>query len=293
MKPKPIKHPYYWLALSMCVGLSANAQKLPNVQTAGVYVPANVKVDGKATEWNNQFEAYNKSNSIYYTMANSNDNLYLAIQATDKAALQKVIGGGFTFTVTSKQKGANAVSIATPYLLGTNRSKITQNINIQDALTEADLPALNNVISTNFKEISIKGITAIPDTVISVYNEHGIKIAAQIDINKAYTCELAIPLKYISQLTGTDGTFNYNLKLNGMKMETVVIKSADGAGNMSSAQVTDALSRMGGAGGVRSIVVGGSGDISVVGTARSVYGASPMELMSPTDFSGTYTLIKK
>jgi hypothetical protein len=292
MRPRPIKYPYYWLALTMCIGISASAQKLPNVQSAGVYAPANVKVDGKATEWDNQFQAYNKSNAIYYTMANNNDNLYLIIQATDKAALQKVIGGGFTLTITPKEKGANAVNIATPYLLGSNRSKITQKINIQDALVEADLPALNNVIATNFKEMHIKGIAAIPDSVISVYNEHGIKIAAQIDINKAYTCELAIPLKYISQLTGTTVTFNYNLKLNGMKMEMVVMKT-DGAANMSPAQIADALSRMGGTGGVRSITVGDGGGISVVGTGRSVYGASPMELMSPTDFSGTYTIIKK
>lgn len=279
MKPKPIKYPYYWLALTMCVGLSANAQKLPNVQPAGVYAPANVKVDGKANEWNNQFQAYNKNTAIFYTMANNNDNLYLTIQATDKASLQKVIGGGFTLTITPKEKGANAVSIATPYLLGSNRSKITQKINLQDALVDADLPALNNVIAINFEEMYIKGIAAIPDSVISVYNEHGIKIAALIDINKAYTCELAIPLKYISQPTGTISTFNYNLKLNGMKTEMVVMK--DGGTNI------------GGAGGVRGIAIGDGGGISVVGTARSVYGASPMELMSPTDFSGTYTLIKK
>ncbi len=288
MKPNPFKYSYYLIVLSTFVSLNVNAQKLPNVQPSGIYAPANVKVDGKITEWNNQLQAYNKSTSLYYTIANNADNLYIIIQAKDKAALQKVIGGGVTLTITSKEKGLNAVSISTPYLLGSNRSKITQKINIQDTLVEADLPVLNNVISTNFKEISIKGISAIPDSTISVYNEYGIKTAGLIDIHKAYTCELLIPLKYINRLIGT-GTFNYNLKLNGIKTEAVVIKSVDGAANMSQAQISDALSRMGGGG---NITIGGGG-ISVVGTARSIYGASAMELMNPTDFSGTYTLAKK
>ncbi len=278
MKTKPITYPYCLLALTMCIGVTANAQKLPNVQAAAIYAPTNVKVDGKLTEWNNQLQAYNKSTSLYYTMANNADNLYLTIQAKDKVALQKAIGGGITLTITSKEKGLNGVSLSTPYLLGSNRSKITQKINIQDTLMEADVAVLNNVISTNFKELSIKGITTIPDSVISVYNEHGIKLSAVIDKDKAYTCELAIPLKYIKQLTGTAGTFNYNLKLNGIKSDAVVIK--DSPNNMS----TGAPARMGG------ITVGDG--VTVVGTARSVYGASPMELMNPTDFSGTYTLIK-
>jgi hypothetical protein len=135
------------------------------------------------------------------------------------------------------------------------------------------------VISTNFKEISIKGIDAIPDSTISVYNEYGIKLSGLIDINKAYTCELVIPLKYISRLTGTTATFTYNLKLNGIKSDEVVMKDSP------TNRPTGALIRMGG-------VAVGDG-VTVVGTVRSVYGASPMELMNPTDFSGTYTLVKK
>ena len=56
--------------ISMCIGivfcailfvLSANAQKLPNTQETSLRAPANLKVDGKPTEWNNQFQAYNKA----------------------------------------------------------------------------------------------------------------------------------------------------------------------------------------------------------------------------------------
>ena len=65
------------------IGLYANGQRLPNKQEEGFTAPQNVKIDGKATEWQNQFKAYNTATGIYYTVANDSTNLYLVIQATE------------------------------------------------------------------------------------------------------------------------------------------------------------------------------------------------------------------
>jgi hypothetical protein len=261
MKTKSIKYPYYWLALTLCISLSANAQKLPNVQPAGVYAPANVKIDGKAAEWNNQFQAYNKSTSIFYTMANNNDNLYLTVQATPYMIIDKILSGGITLTITSaNNKTIPPVSITSPILPRSGRAPIVVRLRDGGALTDAELTTLNNGLTSNFKEIGINGIKAIAEPYISIYNDNGIKASAALDINKAYNYEFAIPIKYITQFLGEGGTFNYNIKLSGEKMNnpnTIV-------------------------------VVGGN---ALNGPAPS---ADPyMELFSPTDFSGTYTLAKK
>ena len=263
-----IKNPCYLLALTMCIGVSANAQKLPNVQLAGMYAPANVKIDGKAAEWNNQFQAYNKSTIIFYTIANSNDNLYLAVQVTDKTIVDKILSGGLTLTITSKDKNIAPVSITTPLLPAANKGIITQKTGSKNPILDTELPQLNKALSDGLKEMAVKGITAIPDSAISVYNEYGIKVAGQLDINKAYTCELAIPLKYINQLTGTSGTFSYNIKLNGTASSMQSILSQIPAGAITSIRVR-------------------------VNGGVAVSGSSLEELTSPTDFSGTYTLIKK
>ena len=261
MKTKPIKYPYYWLALTMCVSLSANAQKLPNVQQAGVYAPANVKVDGQATEWDNQLQAYNKSTSLFYTMANNNDNLYLTVQATTNVIIDKILTGGITLSLASaNNKTIAPVVITSPILPRGGRAPIVVRLRDVGALTDAELTTLNKGLTANFKEISINGINAIPEPSISVYNDHGIKASAAIDMNKAYNYEFAIPIKYITQLINENGTFNYNIKLSGEKMNnpnTIVVVNGYGPN----------------------------------GPAPS---ADPyMELFSPTDFSGTYTLIKK
>lgn len=68
----------------------AQAQKLPKVQTTGIKAPVDIKIDGKPTEWT-QFEAYNNATDFYYTFSNDNDNLYLAVQATDYRIIQKLL----------------------------------------------------------------------------------------------------------------------------------------------------------------------------------------------------------
>ncbi len=261
MKPNLFRTSYLWLALSMCIGLSANSQKLPNVQAAAVYAPTDIKIDGKSTEWNNQFQAYNKSTSIFYTMANNNDNLYLFVQATTNIIIDKILSGGITLTITSaNNKSATPVTVTSPILPRSGRGPIVVKLRDTEKLTDADLTALNQGLTNNFKELGISGITNLSDPSISVYNELGIKASAEIDISKGYNYELVIPIKYITQLIGAMGSFNYNIKLNGEKTNspnTIVVVNAN--------------------------VVNGAGPS----------GDPYMELFSPTDFSATYTLIKK
>lgn len=273
MKTKAIKYPYYWLALTMCISLAANAQKLPNVQASGLYAPANVKVDGKATEWGNQLQAYNKSTSLFYTMANNNDNLYLAIQATDRVAIEKMLGGGITFTITNKN---SSVSITTPSSSAPNRANIVKALRSAEPVTEDLLNELNKGLVNNFKEISLEGIGAISQPILSVYNDYGIKVTALLDINKTYTCELAIPIKYFTQLVSDIGSFDYNIKLNGLKFNFTNSNGQPG-------EIPPLVMAAGPMAGGPS-ASGGNGQAS--------NNTSVMDLINATDFSGTYTLSK-
>ena len=255
--------------LILCFGLRAEAQKLPNVQPAGLYA-ADVKIDGKASEWGHQLQAYNKSTSIFYTMANNNDNLYLVLQATDKTTIEKMLGGGLTLLISSNNKKVRPVTITTPLLPGSNRIIVTRKTNRKEPILDTELPEINKAISGGLKEMAVKGIAAIPDSAISVYNEYGIKVAAQLDINKSYTCELVIPLKYINQLTGSSGTFNYNIMVNGVKPTAFTAI----------------------AGAMKEMPAAGVYNITADASRNSVNGSSMNDLMSSTDFSGTYTLAK-
>jgi len=270
MKTKTTKHLYCWLALIMCISLSADAQKLPNIQPASIYAPANVKIDGKANEWNNQFQAYNKSTSVFYTMANNNDNLYLVVQATDKTIVEKILAGGIALTIGSTDKTIPSVAFTSPLMSPIKRGTIVSKLRSPDFDINTGLEGLNKELLANFKEMSISGIPAIPDSSISVYNDHGIKISGQFDVNYAYTCELAIPLKYLNHIINTQGAFTYNLKLNGTKASGMIIV-IDG-------KIVDPSSPM----------------AAEINRQFVIPPGTPMmELASTTDFSGTYTLAKK
>jgi len=62
--------------LLTAISIGVYAQKLPNVQLGSVQAPADIKIDGKTTEWHDQFQAYNRATDIYYTLSNNDNHLY-------------------------------------------------------------------------------------------------------------------------------------------------------------------------------------------------------------------------
>ncbi len=275
----PTKYLFIWFVYVMCIGLTARAQKLPNVQEKGVFAPANVKIDGKATEWNKPLQAFNKSTSIYYTIANNADNLYLAVQATNKTIIDKLLGGGLTLLISTDNKMVNPISITTPILPADKRIIINTKTKSDGTIADSALRDINNALSSGLKQITIKGIPAITEATIPVYNDLGILIAGKFDVNKTYTCELAIPVKYLNNLP--TGTFNYTIKLNAANF------AANGA-KMNGKEVDPSSPAL--AAIVNQIAVA-SVSRAPGNVSADIY--STIELTSTTDFSGTYTLVKK
>ena len=256
---------FYTLLFVIVTGLSAIAQKLPNVQSVGLYAPTGVKVDGKAAEWGNDFQAYNKGTAVFYTMANNADNLFLTVKSTDKTAIGKILGGGLTLTITDKNKPNGSIDITTPITTAPSRSNIAQAVGKSESISDSLLNVLNKSLASNFKAIKLNGIKAIPDSAISIYNDYGIKVAGQLNNHKEYICELTIPLKYLNN----PEAFNYNITLNGVPFQMMTIKPN---GQTVSTGPAEAMA----------------------GMANVIMDGSPMlELTSPTDLSGTYTLAKK
>lgn len=248
--------------LLMALALGAKAQKLPGTQTESVSAPKNIKVDGKPTEWL-QFQAYNNAIECFYTLSNDTDNLYLAVQATDHGIIQKIAAGGITLTMRSIDKKLTAapVSITYPLIPPMYGQGISYTLRTNKTLSDKQLAELNTNISGHIKEIPFTGAKGVTDSVISIYNDLGIKAAGQIDRQKAYTCELAIPLKYIEQVLDATGKFKYRIQVNGMDTS-----GKDGI-----------------------IVVGG---VSIGASEAPVSHDNSSFLLSPTYLQGIYTLAK-
>ncbi|HTH81807.1 MAG TPA: hypothetical protein VL490_02655 [Mucilaginibacter sp.] len=229
------------------ISVIAFAQKLPTEQQVSLRVPANIKVDGKAIEWNNTFQAYNKHVDFYYTMANDDNKLYLAIQATEPAIIRRIINGGVTLTINTsgKKYNKNGMCITYPVFEKNNRfSPMLKNTGIirmtgvsrPEISTESMMLMDNTGISAKAKFIKTAGIKDI-DTLISIYNADGIKAASQFDDKLAYTYELSVDLKKLGLSVNDSDKFSYQLMVNETIGQGINVKKDD-SGNITSVSVT-------------------------------------------------------
>nr|WP_294792957.1 hypothetical protein [uncultured Mucilaginibacter sp.] len=212
---------------------NALAQKLPRIQQASLRAPANIKIDGKATEWEGKFQAYNPGSRVFYTLSNDGENLYLIACMEEKSGNFKAIGAGITLTIqppkgASGDKKSSVITYPTKGKIN-ERDKINDHMhlvyNLKDDKRKRDSVQniTNKMMATAFKLMDVSGLNDISETSIPVYNLQGIRVAAKISDEAQYVYELAIPLKYISFLADNNGTVNYSIKVNA---------PAEGAGVM-------------------------------------------------------------
>ncbi len=258
---------YLWIILLAVT--SATAQKLPTVQTASLRAPATIKIDGKATEWSNKFEAYNITTEVFYTLANDNQNLYLLLQATDETIIKKIAMGGVTLTVNTANKRdiKNAAAFTFPAYDSSNpasyfkfaKPKTSAQTNV-DSLMNMH----NNELTSTYKFIGIAGVEAIKDSLLAIYNKEDIMASAKFDSKLNYTYEMAVPIKYLKL---NSQQLSYNIKLNAGTIGGRKLEKAPGRNIVT---YTDAK-------GVNYILDNDPRNLTLV---------------APTDFWGEYTLAK-
>ncbi len=210
-----------FLIILTVISFAANAQKLPTVQKSSLRAPSNIKIDGKAAEWGDKFQAYNPATDIFYTMANDDRGLYLVVQSGDPKIIQRLTAGGITLTIqkTMNKNETNGVSITYPV----SKSSVYFNLSsprkaVEDTSTrylDSVMIAYNNKIDNNYKFIKVTGVTGL-DT-ISVYNTDGIKASARFNNKKVFTCEYYIDYKLLNIATDKVQKFAYHLVVNGRK----------------------------------------------------------------------------
>jgi len=265
---------------------TTNAQKLPNVQQGSVRAPADIKIDGKTTEWNNQFKAYNHATDIFYTLSNDDENLYLTVQATDAAIIRKINNGGVCLTIqpSGKKTDKDGMRVVYPVIMPTTINKAgggvvmvstikriaaSDNEHLTEKEADSVMMACNKQFNQRAKWIGALGFKDL-DSLISVYNEDGLKAAGRYDNKGSFTCEIAISLKLLGLAIDNPAKFNYHILLNGVNL-------------FGSDRPVQSISIM--TGGMP--MGGGEGGLAMAKVMMDSGGAAA------TDFWGEYTLAKK
>ncbi|PJJ84396.1 hypothetical protein [Mucilaginibacter auburnensis] len=209
--------------LLMCFCAKVWSQKLPNVQQVSLRAPANVKIDGKAVEWGNKLQAYNTATDVSYTIANDNETLYLIIQAADKYNINKIVNGGIKLNIqkNGSKTDAGSPSIQFPYMEKGARVSFLQRLDLtgkskdeQNQMLDSVMQANNRKLKEKVKYIYVTGIPGV-DSVLSIYNDQGIRVAHAFDVEKVYTAEIAISLKKLGLDIADVKKFAYHITING------------------------------------------------------------------------------
>ena len=274
------------------LSITVSAQKLANIQEGSIWAPANIKVDAQLNDWNNTLQAYNKTIDVFYTIANTETNLFLVIKSGNQTINNKIIGGGVNFTINTegKKKEKDAFVVTFPVVDMVNLRKMVMQFaggmgRQQQAPDSAAIANMRKKAISIDKEIKLVGFKDVPDSVISIYNEYGIKAAIDFDSKGSLIVEMLIPLKYLHIAGGKDASFVYNLKLNGINLNGIIP-----GGN---AAFSGGAPGGGGFGGDRGGGGGGFGSPRVNAGAAAAGMADIANLINPTDFWAKYVLAKK
>jgi len=228
----------------LLLSASVYAQKLPIKQQNSVLAPANIKIDGKLTEWDEKFQAYNDVSRIYYTISNDERNIYLTARMDGERANMKALYGGITFTIrqvgqNNKSKDVKNVAVTYPVIISKGGSLSGRKNDMGEIISgspvgykgliadkanadeiNAFIAKTNKQMETYFKEIQVLGVKEIKETLIPTYNTDDIKAIVLFSNKMEYTYELAVPLKLIEANLGKIEKLNYNIKLNAKPIIT-------------------------------------------------------------------------
>ncbi len=230
-------------------------KKLPKVQQGNLRAPANVKIDGKPTEWGGKMQAYNRLTGLLYTIANDDKKLYLIIQSIDRQHAKLVEGITFAVQPTGKHTDKDAPLIKYPYISSKSKQITAFPLTPQ---TYSELKGVQIAKDPDGKKTealikeSSKGLRALSkwiytrgmlgkDSIISVYNEVGIEAANGFSTDKIYTSEVAIDLKLLGLSIDKPRTFAYHISVNGEpdKYRTTIADLNFSSNNMTQAQIDD------------------------------------------------------
>jgi hypothetical protein len=280
--------------------ITTEAQKVTDLQEVSIYAPQLTKADGRNSEWAGATFAQNKATGISYLVSNDDKNLYLVVKSTDMGNNTKILAGGITFSINPDGKKKDKESITLTYPL-INRAQFRRGgpggggggggavvagrpafggmgggggVQLTPKQRDSAMAAMQKTQLAQVKEIKLRGFKKTTDTLVSIYNDMGIKAAASIDKDNVFFYEAAIPLDELGLTLDNAKEFAYNVKLNGLQLPGMDFNRGGGGG--------------GGGGGGQFRVTGGGG-----GGGPRGGGIDFQALISPTDFWGKYTLIKK
>lgn len=212
------------LALFTAIALSTIAPRTFAQKTSETLKvpPANVKIDGNLRDWGDSLRYHNEEKKLDYSLANDQDNLYMAIRLSDHTEQMRVLAAGLTVSINTKGKKKEEYSITFP--VGDQGSAPgfgRHNMNMADSVTQADRDELMRARLTRLRNIKVVGFPDIEGDMITTSNTYGIHTAIDYDANGYLVYEAAIPLKFFHTDPKDKKEWAFDFKINGINRQAI------------------------------------------------------------------------
>ncbi len=168
-----------------------------------------IVADGLLDDWQDSLTFYNEPTRLRYSLANDDQNIYLALKSSSREDLSRILAGGISFSANIESKKKDPPTVIFPVLDRTPGKP--RNLKEQPEMEE-----MQSQILARIKDIKVKGFREIIDGGISLQNTYGVRAAAGFDKDNNLIQEIVIPLALLNLSTSTSGEVTYNIKINGL-----------------------------------------------------------------------------
>lgn len=218
--------------------------------------PAQVIVDGDLKDWGDSLRYYNEEKKLYYTLANDQENLYLAVRFNDRTEQERVVRAGLTLGINTKGKKKDVYSITFPVADASSMEDMKSRMSeMQDQMANGPGPAdreeMRRARLTKLRNIKVTGFKDVENEIITTSNTYGFKTALDYDADGNLVYEAAIPLKFFDANDIAKSEWAFDIKINGLTRPSS--GGPDGGGQNGS------MGGMGGGRGGRGGMGGGMG----------------------------------
>lgn len=179
--------------------------------------PANIIIDGNLSEWGDSLRYLSEEKKIPYTLANDQQNLYVAIRINDRLEQARIINAGITLSIDPKGKKKETFTMTFPLSEPGSKPQFGFRKDDNGELTQQDRDELARERLTTLRDIKVTGFKDIEYDMITTSNTYGIKAAINYDADGDLIYEAAIPLKFFHVDSSSKNEWAFNFKINGMQ----------------------------------------------------------------------------
>jgi uncharacterized membrane protein YgcG len=204
--------------LQLAIAGSCYAQNKP-AQDKLQAPPPNIAIDGDIKEWGDSLRYYNQEKQLNYSLANDQDNLYMAIRVNDRSEQIRILRAGLTLSIDTRGKKKETFSITFPVgdQSAEGIAETAQDLQGGNSdVKQEDRDELMRARLTKLREIRVTGFKDIESETMTTSNTYGFKVAIDYDKDGYLIYEAAIPLKFFHADDITKNEWAFNFKINGI-----------------------------------------------------------------------------